>query len=152
LRFGEGGNAETILDYYSLASERLLIEPAAERIANKALAGLGAQPGLTYLANTIEKGSEGAARGPSGGIRYSTITAIDPAAGGPLVDTDGKPLEQLADDEIVLTSWAAEDQQAKIGDRIRITYFEPETTHGEERETSAEFRVKAIVPLTEPKT
>src|SRR5439155_6897228 len=51
----------------------------------------------------------------------------------------------------VLTSWAAEDQQAKVGDRIRVMYFEPETTHGEEREASAEFRVKAIVPLTEPK-
>ena len=86
------------------------------------------------------------------GIPYSTITAIDPAAGGPLVDAEGQPLPPLADDEIVLTSWAAEDQQAKVGDRIRVTYFEPETTHGEERETSAEFRVKAIVPLTEPKT
>ena len=42
--------------------------------------------------------------------------------------------------------------QAKVGDRIRVTYFEPETTHGEERETTAEFRVKAIVPLTEPKS
>src|SRR5262245_5821700 len=158
LTFGEGESAETIFDYYSLSSERLLIEPAAERIANKALAGLGAQPVLTYLANTIEKvAGEGdrrqgtGDRAPSGGIPYSTITAIDPAPGGPLVDAEGKPLEKLADDEIVLTSWAAEDQQAKVGDRIRIKYFEPETTHGEEREASAEFRVKAIVPLTEPK-
>jgi putative ABC transport system permease protein len=147
LTFGEGEKTETIFDYYSLSSDRLLIEPAAERIASKALARLGAQPVLTYLANTIEKvGSQGSA------IPYSTITAMDPAPGGPLVDADGKPLEKLANDEIVLTSWAAEDQQAKVGDRIRITYFEPETTHGEEREVSAEFRVKAVVPLTKPKS
>src|SRR5205823_13247485 len=86
-----------------------------------------------------------------GSIPYSTITAMHPAAGGPLVDAEGKPLDKLAEDEIVLTSWASEDQQAKVGDRIRVTYFEPETTHGEEREASAEFRVRAIVPLTEPK-
>jgi ABC-type antimicrobial peptide transport system permease subunit len=147
LTFGEGESAETIFDYYSLSSDRLLIEPAAERIASKALARLGAQPVLTYLANTIEKvGSQVSA------IPYSTITAMDPMPGGPLVDAAGKPLEKLTDDEIVLTSWAAEDQQAKVGDRIRITYFEPETTHGEEREVSAEFRVKAIVPLAEPKS
>src|SRR5207249_11605276 len=72
--------------------------------------------------------------------------------GGPLVDSEGNPLPKLAADEIVLTSWAAEDQKAMVGDKIRVTYFEPETTHGEEREASAEFRVKAIVPLTEPKS
>src|SRR5262245_44778449 len=75
LTFGEGDNAETIFDYYSLSSERLLIEPAADRIASKALARLGAQPVLTYLANMIEKiGSQesvGRDQGPSGGIPYS---------------------------------------------------------------------------------
>jgi hypothetical protein len=33
---------------------------------------------------------------------------------------------------------------------VRVTWFEPETTHGQEQETSADFRVKLIVPLTEP--
>ncbi len=154
LTFGEGDNAETIFDYYSLSSDRLLVEPAAEQVASKALARLGARPVLTYLANSIEKirGQESGVRSQKDtGIPYSTITAMDPAAGGPLVDVDGKLLDNLAEDEIVLTSWAAEDQQAKVGDRIRVAYFEPETTHGEEREASAVFRVKAIVPLTEPK-
>jgi putative ABC transport system permease protein len=158
--FGEG-EAETIFDYYSLSSERLLIDPAAERVAEKALAGLNAQPLLTYLANDIQRiqasgfgvqeGTGDRVRG-TGGIPYSTITAMDPGPGGPLVDAEGRPLAKLADDEIVLTSWAAEDQKAKVGDRIRVTYFEPETTHGEEREASAEFTVKAIVPLTEPRS
>lgn len=146
--FGEGDPEETIFDYFSLSSERLLIDSAAERVAEKALAGTGAERVLTYLANDIAKVEAG---GAGRGIPYSTITAIDPAPGGPLVDSDGKPMGKLADDEIVLTSWAAEDQKAQVGDRIRVTYFEPETTHGEEREASAEFRVKAILPLTEPR-
>src|SRR5207302_5138404 len=119
--------------------------------ANKALATAGAQPVLTYLANAIEKIAITDSGKSQSAIPYSTITAIDPKSGGPLVDSESKPLEKLADDEIVLTSWAAEDQQANVGDRVRVKYFEPETTHGEEREASAEFRVKAVVPLTEPK-
>jgi ABC-type antimicrobial peptide transport system permease subunit len=142
--FSPDGHEEAIFDYYSLTSERMMLDAASEREALRAFEPLGGKPVLTYLANLIEKvdGSKG--------IPYSTITAIDPASGGPLVDAAGKPLPPLADDEIVLTSWAADDQQAKVGDRIRVTYFEPETTHGEEKESSAEFRVAAIVPLTEP--
>jgi putative ABC transport system permease protein len=160
--FGTGNDAETIFDYYSLSSERLLIDQATEKVIRNALVGLGAQPVLTYLANDIEKiqgtgdgGQKSEVRGQKsdgGGIPYSTIAAIDPVERGPLTDEDGKLLRKLADDEIVLTSWAAEDQQIRVGDRVRVTYFEPETTHGDERETAAEFRVKAIVPLTEPTT
>jgi ABC-type antimicrobial peptide transport system permease subunit len=156
MTFGEGGQAQTVYEYYSLSSDRMLLDAAAERIALAAFRDRNARPVLTYLANRIEKvAASDAADGEtskSNGIPYSTVTAIDPAPGGPLVDEEGKPLPPLADDEIVLTSWAAADQQAAVGDRIRVTFFEPETTHGEEREASAEFRVTAIVPLTEPKT
>jgi len=147
-KYGDGENAETIFDYYSLTSDRMMLDEASEREAMRAFEPLGARPVLTYLANMIEM-VEPAVAGQKG-IPYSTITAIDPAAGGPLVDAQGKPLPALAADEIALTSWAAEDQQAKVGDRIRVTWFEPETTHGEEKEASAEFRVAAIVPLTDP--
>jgi putative ABC transport system permease protein len=148
-KFGDGDNAETIFDYYSLSSDRLLVEPTLQTVIERALRGMQPQPTLTYLANSIEQvgGDESASS-----IPYSTITAIDPAPGGPLVDDKGQPLPSLAIDEIILTSWAAADQKAKVADRVRLSYFEPETTHGEAREASAEFRVKAIVPLTEPST
>jgi ABC-type antimicrobial peptide transport system permease subunit len=148
LTFGEGAAQETIFDYFSLSSDRLLIDETAQRIALAAFAADQPQPVLTYLANEIIKVDAGP---DHKGIPYSTIAALDPAPGGPLVDAEGQPLPKLADDEIVLTSWAAEDQAAKIGDRIRVTYFEPETAHGQERETSAEFRVAHIIPLTTPK-
>ena len=54
----------------------------------------------------------------------------------------------LADDEIALNSWAADDLQAKIGDPIRMTYFEPESTHGKVRERTVELRLAAILPLS----
>lgn len=148
--FGEGDEERVIYDYHTLTSDRMLLDAAAERIGLEGAEE--AQPVLTYLANLIEKiPTEGeSADEKQKGIPYSTITAIDPAPGGPLLDQDGKPLPPLADDEIVVNSWAAKDQNLKVGDRVRVTYFEPETSHGNEKETSAEFRVAAIVPLTEP--
>ena len=54
----------------------------------------------------------------------------------------------LADDQIALNSWAADDLGAKPGDTIRVTYFEPESTHGTVREATAEFRLAAVVQLS----
>ncbi len=149
------GSETPVFDYFSLSTDRMMLDESTEREAERAFAARGGERVLTYLANWIERipaesSVEPDETGDDRGIPYSTITAIDPAPGGPLVDAEGRPLPPLADDEIVLTSWAAEDQQAQVGDRIRVTFFEPETTHGNEREASAEFRVAAIVPLTEP--
>jgi len=155
--FGEGDDERVIYDYHSLTSDRMLLDSAAEREALQAFASYQPQPVLTYLANLIEKVPTDRAETAAGreaekakGIPYSTITAIDPAPGGPLIDENGKPLPPIGDDEIVVNSWAATDQDLEIGDRVRVTYFEPETSHGNEKETSAEFRVAGIVPLTEP--
>ena len=87
---------------------------------------------------------------PSRTIPYSTITAIDfadHAPLGPFLSTDGKPLPPLKDDEIALNSWAADDLKAKPGDRISVTYFEPESAQGQIRETTKSFRLAAVVQL-----
>jgi len=90
---------------------------------------------------------------PSTGIPYSLVSALDSTSElGPLFADDGQPLGSLTDDDIVLNSWAVADLQAKPGDRIRLAFFEPETVHGEPREQFAEFKLRAIVPLTEPST
>ncbi|HUE73165.1 MAG TPA: ABC transporter permease, partial [Pirellulaceae bacterium] len=143
-------NAPDVTRYYSLTSDRMLLDDATVGAAMKAVAELKPQPVLTYLANDIVKVQSPKSKVQSFGIPYSMITAIDPAAGGPLVDQAGNSLPPLADDEIALNAWAAKDQQVDVGDTVRVTWFEPETTHGQEQETSAEFRVAAIVPLTEP--
>ncbi|MBI2824775.1 MAG: FtsX-like permease family protein [Planctomycetia bacterium] len=129
--------------YFLLESDRMLLEPAAVAAAVKAFGPLGAQPAFTYLANTLADGERE--------IPYSTIAAIDFAPQPPLggfVAPDGKPVAPLADDEIALVDWAAEDLNAKVGDTIRVTYFEPESTHGNVREKTVALRLAAIVALT----
>ncbi len=59
----------------------------------------------------------------------------------------GNRLPPLGENEIALNSWAAEDLQAKIGDTIHITYFAPESIHGQIEEKTAEFKLAAIVQL-----
>src|SRR5205807_9137155 len=103
----------------------------------------------TYLANYILAGSG------KGKIPYSTVTALDLRAKpplGPFLTPEGQTIELLKDDEIVLNSWAARDMEKqgvklKPGDTIQLQYFEPESLHGEERERTTGFRLKAIVDL-----
>ena len=78
------------------------------------------------------------------------VTAIDLSDAFPLVDLAGQRIASPDRDQIVLTQWAAEDLQAQPGDRLRIEYFAPETTHGQAQELNAELVVHAITPLTEP--
>lgn len=128
-----------------------MLDGPAETTASQAFAADHAQRVLTYLANAIEKVgpvAEGADNRRV--IPYSTITAIDSAPIiGPLLGEKGEPID-LADDEIVFTSWAADDLDAKPGDEIAVSYFEPERTHGDAHERTETFKLKSIVPLTEP--
>ena len=80
---------------------------AAERCFGEAV-----QPVVTYLANTIAAGEGDTQRK----IPYSTITGVDSTPQlGPLLDEAGQPIV-LADDEIVLNRWAADDLEVKVGD------------------------------------
>lgn len=133
-----------VYQYANITTDRMIFAPAAKEAIEESLAGKLVQPVLTYLANTIAIGDS------KEGVPYSTITAINSAPdAGPALDEQGQPVE-LGPNDIALSSWTAEDLGAKIGDTIRLDYFAPETTHGEAKETSARFTLKAIVPLTEP--
>lgn len=135
--------ARTPRGYIHVTSDRMLLEPAVEKAAlGISLASEGVQPAFTYLANTM------ACRGRE--IPYSTITAVDFADRpplGPMRSIDGKPVAPLAEGEIALNRWAAEDLQARVGDAVLVKYFEPESNRGEVRERSATFRLAAIVEL-----
>lgn len=131
--------------YYSVTSDQLLLPPAAEQEILADLAGQTVQPALTYLANTIACGKRE--------ISYSTITAVDFATQpplGPLRTPDGRPIPTLAEGEIVLNSWAADDLQAKPGDTIRVTYFLPESADGQVRPRTESFRLAAVAELKGP--
>ena len=144
---------ETKRGYFNLTSERMVLEPAIERAALAAFQADRPQIALTYLANYILAGPD-----DRGKIPYSTITALDltdtPPL-GPFTTPEGEKIVDLEDDEILLNDWAADDLkkqgvELKPGDTIRLTYFEPESTHGSTVETTHAFKLKGIVALSGP--
>ncbi len=145
---GPQASEEVVSDCLSLTTDRMLFSPSAEQAARRAWKAFDPQPVSTYLANALEKtGGEA----PSPVIPYSLVTAVDSLPGlGPLLASEGQTPIELAADEIALNSWAAADLKAKPGDTIRVTFYKPETTHGRLEEESAQFVLKAIIPLTEP--
>jgi putative ABC transport system permease protein len=128
-----------------IAADQLVLPDSIVRAIEREFPAPRSQPIVTYLANTISVGEGNAVRK----IPYSTITGVDStAAEGPLFDEAGTPLK-LADDEIVLNRWAADDLQAKIGDTVTVTFYEPESTHGvlREHQPPPKFKLRAIVDL-----
>jgi len=86
------------------------------------------QPLLTYLVNLFRAGTNT--------TPYSMVTA----AGPPYTPAD------LRDDEIVMNEWLANDLTVQPGDRIDLTYFDPDSGARLVERTNT-FRVRAIVPL-----
>ena len=132
-----------IFDYWSLSSDRLVVSDSIAASIQNAFPK--AQPVLTYLANDIRKFGE------ESGVPFSMVSAVEIGAALPLT-ADGNQIETLADDEIVLNSWTAEDLEVEVGDTIEVTYFDPETTHGNQVQRRAQFKLVAIADLTPPAT
>ena len=86
---------------------------------------------LTYFANQFRAGTNT--------TPYSMVTA----AGAPWTPAE------MRDDEIILNQWLAGDLQAKPGDEISLTYFDPESGARLVERTNT-FRVRGIVPMEMP--
>lgn len=144
----DGQRSDDVLyDYFSVTTDRMVFEPAIADAALQALSPFHAQPVLTYLADSIRKQpAEGESVPRPEGLPYSTITAIENSPSFPLLPEG----ESLGADEIVLNRWAADQLGAEIGDKIVVSFFQPETIHGEHVLDDATFTLRAIVPLTEP--
>jgi ABC-type lipoprotein release transport system permease subunit len=109
-----------------LRSERVFLDPPIEKAA------LAISPApemvLTYFVNELRLGTNI--------TPYSMVTAASP----PLTP------EHMADDQILINQWLADDLTAHVGDEIELTYFVPGTTHRMD-ENKSRFRVYAIVPM-----
>ena len=130
------------LGYFNVTSRQMMMIEPIEMELVRAIDDRKIQPVLTYLANAIAIGNRE--------IPYSTIAAVDFVASpplGPFLGPEGETLPPLAEDEIALNSWAAEDLNARIGDVVRVRYFQPESTHGSVEEAETELRLAAIVKL-----
>ena len=118
--------------HFELQSEQYLLKPPLSDIALSIATenGIPALPTFTYLANTIT------ANGKT--IPYSTIVALP-------VDEDEFAVT-LADDEIILNTWAADELDVEVGDGVDITYYRIGASEEYITET-ANFRLKAITPI-----
>lgn len=144
-----------------LVSRRLILPPAASAAAATTLAPLGGRPTLVFLANAITPLADHPAAPPpqitgdrAAGIPYSTILGIDTTTlpVGDLVDDRGVVLAVPPDDGIIIDRWVADDLAAqgsavRVGDRLRLEFFKPETLHGQVAETAAEFTITGIAAM-----
>lgn len=130
---------QTDLGYLVLESDGVLFSAEMDRAVTTAWAPHRPRPVLTYLAEELLVGERR--------IPYATVAGIDtatPLPAGPLLDSDGQPIGPLAEDQIVLHADAADDLQAKVGDRVRLVYFLPESSHLELERRTVELTVKAV--------
>ena len=143
--FAPGGETETVFDYWSLSSDKLVLTNEAVDSIVKAFPN--AKPVFTYLANDIRKSDQ------SSGVPFSMVAAIEfEERFKPISAQTNQPIRALSENEIVLNQWAADDIGATIGDEITMSYFEPETTHGAQLESSAQLKLVDIAKLTQPES
>lgn len=122
---------------WQLESRELVTPSAIVDAAREAWSGAPLLEANTYLANTIRLGDRS--------IPYSTVAGLSGDRGLLPDGTAG-----LADDEIALNRWAADDLDARVGDTITLTYYEPESTHGELQEAQpVSLKLAVIVELTD---
>jgi ABC-type lipoprotein release transport system permease subunit len=142
---------ESPLGFVQITSDRMMMDRDQIRIPQLASKQ---QTVLTYLSNWLEvvkPDSDHPCR-----IPYATVSAINLVSASWLpqgiTTTGNDKLPEIDDGTILLSSEAASDflaqgHQLKLGDPIKLTYFEPESTHGEVRETAATFTLAGIVPV-----
>lgn len=110
-----------------LRTPRVFLDPVVAEAAPRGL------DSLTYLVNELRAGERA--------VPYSMVTALDAAGSGFL------PAE-LADDEIVINQWLADQLQVGPRDPVELKYF----VMGERRqleERTARFEVLAVLPMGE---
>jgi ABC-type lipoprotein release transport system permease subunit len=144
-----------VYDYDQLTCDQMLLN---DRLTARVIAETSEfhpQRIMTYLANNAQVIEKSPADGEGSGraVPYSTISGASweliermlASAGTSTVRPD-------EDDWVVINRWIANQMQARVGDRVRIDYFLPETVDGKEIEKQFSVRVAAIAPLTSPKT
>lgn len=115
------------------------VESAIQQVAEEQ--GMAMRGVQTYLANRLRAGPRQ--------VAYSTVSAVSGAAVDPFLPlrlVDGTPAPRLADDEILINIWAAEDLHARAGDEVEMSYYV--LGPGEELRTASHpFRLRGIVTM-----
>ncbi len=125
-------------DYFGIESTQFILKSHVAEMIQHVSAELNAphMSILTYLANTTQVGERE--------LPYSTISAMDVGNLGAFQLVDGAL--QLGEDGILLNTWAAEDLNARVGDEVKVAYYE--VAPGEELLTRwATFQLEGIVAM-----
>jgi ABC-type antimicrobial peptide transport system permease subunit len=132
-----------------LRSKRVFLDPPVAQAA--AGVDAGAIGILTYFVNELRVGERA--------TPYSMVTAIGPLNPQSAIRNPQLPAPRpsplgvlpagMADDEIVINTWLAEDLAAKPGDTLDVTYYVLGPMRRLETRTSR-FRIRAVVPMEGP--
>ncbi len=132
-------------DVVTASSREIVLRPNLESALVAAGTTLGAQVSRvsTYLANRTAVASGDEERL----LPYSTVTGLGgEGAWSGLALADGSPAPALAEGQIYLNAWAAEDLSADIGDTVRLDFWEV----GDREELtlrSADFELAGVTAL-----
>ncbi len=132
--------------YFSLESQRMILEGAVSQLAEKGAAEIGSNssPVLVYLVNEISN-----AKNSKKYSMYGIAAGVDleeTAPFGPFQDVQGNAVKQLQAGEVAINEWLAKDLDAVVGDEIRIKYHVV-GSRGDLPELEKKFRVGAILKL-----
>ena len=133
-----GLNLDQHPHFIALESTRFILAAPTIAAATAAASeqGLNSTTFLTYLANEIS--SNGRA------VPYSTVTALNNPSG--LYLQDGRPAPALADGELYLNAWTAQELNTAPGDSVALTYY----AVGPREElipAEAHFQLKGIIAM-----
>ncbi len=138
--------------YFVVESEQMILEDSISKSVRELSESKdwSTSSVMVYLANQISNAED-----PTAFSMYSIIAGVDLAETqkppfGPLCPGCTEPLT-LADDEIILNDWLAEDLKVKAGDKIKLTYHLV-GSHGELPEEELTFRVKHVVEMSKSVT
>ncbi|HMP77935.1 MAG TPA: ABC transporter permease [Pirellulaceae bacterium] len=147
MNYREESRLNTAFEYWNLTTERLVF---GSELAGEIQARLSdARPVFTYLANTIRLVEPRAGFAES--IPYSMVAGIDIDSAIPLESAAFDNLvAPIPEDAVVLNAWAANDLGAEPGDRVEVSYYLPESSHGRLEEASIVLQVADIADLVEP--
>jgi putative ABC transport system permease protein len=112
---------------YDLISNRIFIDTVVQQVIERA--GLPHQEAITYLVNDIGLKSKH--------TPYSFASAVSSSISGKI----------LNDKEVIINKWTAEDLGARVGDSVKLSFYEIGPLR-KLRETSQSFVIKDIIGNT----
>lgn len=134
--------------YFALESFRMILEDQVADLALEMAAEreIPTSPAYVYLANELST-----AKSDKTFSMYSVIAGLnfqDKPPFGPYEFIGPAPKVPLAENEIVINEWLAEDLQAKLGDTVKVKYHLV-GSRGEIPETSKDFKLVGILKFEE---